>query len=385
MKRFIYTDLRLLFTDDEIENADNIYNSLNESQKEIMANADIEYNKLKEWFEKWGFKDFSRFSHKNKVIFNLLLMNEGTLLDINEQWLETNTNTVYMYLLMKSMREKPLNIYLGNTDKEFNDGLLSYFSNRDDLLFLMIFMSNFDKYHKITDRDTKGVIYADSSFLNVLLNFGDVGNKKNRTEVMVEISKLTNLINNIEIKKTSKKYLSDEIIYNISIDERSDIKERFSDYYEINDDGMYYLTQDVQKLYSYIYYLCKYRMYFKYENIIQVMEVVLKSYKDANKSVNGRNNSVLTDGHYRQENTYIFYNYKTVYLDTINKVLKYVEKIRRPAKVQRIRGGLNTNVKKEVFGIMRCIYKIEGSRLEHIKYNKEYIPLKVFKKDKGGC
>ena len=110
-----------------------------------------------------------------------------------------------------------------------------------------------------------------------------------------------------------------------------------------------------------------------------------KSYKDANKSVNGRNNSVLTDGHYRQENTYIFYNYKTVYLDTINKVLKYVEKIRRPAKVQRIRGGLNTNVKKEVFGIMRCIYKIEGSRLEHIKYNKEYIPLKVFKKDKGGC
>ena len=116
MKRFIYTDLRLLFTDDEIENADNIYNSLNESQKEIMANADIEYNKLKEWFEKWGFSDFSKFSHKNKVIFNLLLMNEGTLLDINEQWMETNTNTVYMYLLTKSMREKPLNIYLGNTD-----------------------------------------------------------------------------------------------------------------------------------------------------------------------------------------------------------------------------------------------------------------------------
>jgi len=34
----------------------------------------------------------------------------------------------------------------------------------------MIFMSNFDKYHKITERDAKGVIYANNYFLNVLLN-----------------------------------------------------------------------------------------------------------------------------------------------------------------------------------------------------------------------
>ncbi len=31
---------------------------------------------------------------------------------------------------------------------------------------------------------------------------------------------------------------------------------------------------------------------------------------------------------------------------------------------------------------MRCIYKVEGSRLEHIKHNKEYIPLKDFRKVK---
>jgi len=387
MNRFIETDLSILFTNDEIEKADYMYNILNDSEKQKRAiDAEIEYNKRKKWFDKWGFKDFRMFSNKNKVIFNLLLSDEETLLDIDEFWLETNTNTVYMYMLMKSMREIPLGIDLGNTDKEFNNGLLSDFSNRDDLLFLMIFMSNFDRYHKIIERDANGVIYADSSFLNILLNSGDTGNKKNRKDAMIEISKLTNVINNIKIEKTKYEYIEDKNKYNVRISD-SYIEERFSNYYEINNNGMYYLTRDVKKLYSYIYYLYKYENgNFKYENIIPVIEVVLQSYKDANNSVMGRNNSVLTERDYGQisgsfPNPYIFYNYKTVYLDTINNVLKFVERFRRPAKVQRIVGGLNTKVKKKVFGKMRCIYKVYGSRLEHIKYNKEYIPLKVFKKE----
>jgi len=387
MNRFIETDLSMLFTPDEIEKADKMYDLLNESEKEKrMIDADREYEKRREWFEKWGFKDFRMFSNKNKVIFNLLLIDEGTLLDIDEYWLETNTNTVYMYLLMRSMREKPFEIDLGNTDKEFNNGLLSDLSNRDDLLFLMIFLSNFDRYHKIIDRDDKGVIYADSSFLNVLLNLRDIGNNKNRKEAMTEISKLTNIINNIKIKKSKEEYLEEENIYNIRIGE-SNIVERYSNYYEINNNGMYYLTRDVKKLYSYIYYLYKYEYEnIKYENIIPVIEVVLRSYKEANNSVRGRNNRVLREGDYGEANPYIFYNYKTLYLYTINNVLKFVERFRRgepsASKVQRIVGGINTKVKKEVFGKMRCIYKVEGSRLEHIKHNKEYIPLKDFRKVK---
>ena len=403
---FKHTGLTILFTHTEIEEAERLYNLLTEEQKvNKMKEAEIEYDKKKNWFDKWGFSDFRMFNQKSKVIFNLLLTTKGVLRDINETWFDTNSNAFYIYLLTRSLKESPFSIDLGNKTNMFNYSLLSYFSNRDDLLFLIIFLSNFDKYHKIIDNDEEGAIYADNSFLNILFDLGVRSSIEKRKEVMIEISKLTKSINNIKIEKTGAEYSEDELAYNIANSRNPDVEknsrnpdvEKFSNYYERNNNGNYYLTRNVKYLYNYIHYIYKKEnSNFEYDNIIPVIHVVLQSYNDANKMVN-RNNLVLPEEYYYQENPYIYYNYKQNYLNTINKVLKFVELFKRPinkrpmnssptygipTKVQRLKGGLNTKVKKEVFGIMRCIYKVEGSRLEHIKYKKEFIPLAVFKKSK---
>lgn len=43
-------------------------------------------------------------------------------------------------------------------------------------------------------------------------------------------------------------------------------------------------------------------------------------------------------------------------------------------------GGRKASVKKEVCGKLRCIYKIPGSRKEHLKYKGQLIPVADFKK-----
>jgi hypothetical protein len=43
-------------------------------------------------------------------------------------------------------------------------------------------------------------------------------------------------------------------------------------------------------------------------------------------------------------------------------------------------GGRKASVKKEICGVMRCIYKISGSRKEHIKYKGRLITVADYKK-----
>jgi hypothetical protein len=43
-------------------------------------------------------------------------------------------------------------------------------------------------------------------------------------------------------------------------------------------------------------------------------------------------------------------------------------------------GGRKASVKKEICGRMRCIYKIQGSRKEHIKYKGRFITVADYKK-----
>jgi hypothetical protein len=44
------------------------------------------------------------------------------------------------------------------------------------------------------------------------------------------------------------------------------------------------------------------------------------------------------------------------------------------------KGGRKASVKKEICGVMRCIYKISGSRKEHIKYKGRLITVADYKK-----
>ena len=46
----------------------------------------------------------------------------------------------------------------------------------------------------------------------------------------------------------------------------------------------------------------------------------------------------------------------------------------------RKRGGRKASVKKEVCGKLRCIYKIPGSRKEHLKYKGQLITVADYKK-----
>jgi len=383
MNWFVKTNLNIIFSPEEIKDAEDFYDKLSPIEKEEKQKLDDnEFNKKKAWFDQWGFTDFRMFSKKNKVIFNLLLQNNDGLSDINEHWFESTLNTSYIYFLMQSLRESPFNINLKNTNYMFNNNLLNDLANRDDLLFLMIFLSNFDNYHKIVDKDDEGVIYADNSFLNVIFDLGARSTPENRKKAIVEIAKLTNVINNIKIKKMHEEMDEEEISF-----------------YETSDNYNYYLTRDVTKLYNYIFYEYKKKYeYFEYENIIPIIHIVLNNYNNANSSIKGRNNLVKPENYYSNSHNdnprpYIFYNYKTLYLETINDVLKSIEKFKRRhtvkhvSKIQKKEGGLisvsslKTKIKKDVFGVMRCIYKISGSRLEHIKYNNMFVSLKLFRKE----
>ena len=48
--------------------------------------------------------------------------------------------------------------------------------------------------------------------------------------------------------------------------------------------------------------------------------------------------------------------------------------------IKKTTGGRKASVKKEVCGKLRCIYKIPGSRKEHLKYKGQLIPVADFKK-----
>jgi len=49
-------------------------------------------------------------------------------------------------------------------------------------------------------------------------------------------------------------------------------------------------------------------------------------------------------------------------------------------EAQKTTGGRKASVKKEVCGRLRCIYKIPGSRKEHIKYKGRLIAVADYKK-----
>lgn len=58
----------------------------------------------------------------------------------------------------------------------------------------------------------------------------------------------------------------------------------------------------------------------------------------------------------------------------------YSQKVILDANAQGTTGGRKASVKKEVCGKLRCIYKIPGSRKEHLKYKGQLIPVADFKK-----
>lgn len=53
---------------------------------------------------------------------------------------------------------------------------------------------------------------------------------------------------------------------------------------------------------------------------------------------------------------------------------------KREEYVEEPRGGRKASVKKEICGRLRCIYKIQGSRKEHIKYKGRLITVADYKK-----
>ena len=63
------------------------------------------------------------------------------------------------------------------------------------------------------------------------------------------------------------------------------------------------------------------------------------------------------------------------------KIMNYLSrKVILDANAQGTTGGRKASVKKEVCGKLRCIYKIQGSRKEHLKYKGQLIPVADFKK-----
>lgn len=58
----------------------------------------------------------------------------------------------------------------------------------------------------------------------------------------------------------------------------------------------------------------------------------------------------------------------------------YSQKVILDANAQGTSGGRKASVKKEVCGKLRCIYKIAGSRKEHIKYKGQLIAVADYKK-----
>ena len=60
--------------------------------------------------------------------------------------------------------------------------------------------------------------------------------------------------------------------------------------------------------------------------------------------------------------------------------IEYKDNVIMEAKAKESRGGRKASVKKEIYGRIRCIYKIPGSRKEHIKHKGRLITVTDYKK-----
>ena len=69
-----------------------------------------------------------------------------------------------------------------------------------------------------------------------------------------------------------------------------------------------------------------------------------------------------------------------VYNDNTNTVISFGKSSNRSNTYEIITGGRKASVKKEVCGKLRCIYKIHGSRKEHLKYKGQLITVAEYKK-----
>jgi hypothetical protein len=65
--------------------------------------------------------------------------------------------------------------------------------------------------------------------------------------------------------------------------------------------------------------------------------------------------------------------------DADGKII-FKEKFKEYNSNNIFRGGRKASVKKEVCGKLRCIYKIPGSRKEHLKYKGQFITVAEYKK-----
>jgi hypothetical protein len=84
---------------------------------------------------------------------------------------------------------------------------------------------------------------------------------------------------------------------------------------------------------------------------------------------------------HRDNQTQIFNKIKSII--TSIKITSYFSYDKnKPTKfeAQKTTGGSKASVKKEICGKLRCIYKIAGSRKEHIKYKGRLIAVADYKK-----
>lgn len=126
---------------------------------------------------------------------------------------------------------------------------------------------------------------------------------------------------------------------------------------------------------------------FKYGNDKSV-EIILTGKSGMGVSLQARDDNIYylhNETMDLKENYLIYYEKETdTYPNDIITSLKiknyYSNKDIMVANVKDMSGGRKASVKKEVCGKLRCIYKIAGSRKEHIKYKGQLIAVADYKK-----
>jgi hypothetical protein len=138
------------------------------------------------------------------------------------------------------------------------------------------------------------------------------------------------------------------------------------------------LSFDDDKTYYITFFKKNFQLYKNYRDCLFVLYGSLTSPKLKIKATNERN----------QE-----YNILSVDNDDLSYTEDKITKVEIYKKVDgkdildlvgdisyRKRGGSKASVKKEVCGKLRCIYKIPGSRKEHLKYKGQLITVADYKK-----
>ena len=112
------------------------------------------------------------------------------------------------------------------------------------------------------------------------------------------------------------------------------------------------------------------------KNILKKIEDLVNSYGDQYKGLNGTYNKIFKHPNYNYSS--FICNMKNS-MDKHEKFMK--ENLKYLQKSDLIEGGKKSKKqpKKEILGVMRCIYKIPGDRKEYVKHKGKLITIKDFK------